>query len=139
MSVKKSKRGKESSGRKKVVMTILKGSAIGTVLFFLLLLIASRAMLKFDIDSSLLAVFAFASAAIAAFVSGFAAVRPTRKKGIPMGALSALPILILIAVASAIASGSLGQNMLIAATIMIICGAVGGIAAVNVKRKKSRR
>lgn len=139
MSVKKSKRGKEDSGKKKFIMTVLKGSAAGTVVFFLLLLIFSRAILSFDIDSSLLAVFAFASAALAAFVSGFAAVRPTRKKGVPVGALSVLPILVVIATASAIASGSLGRNLLIAAAIMLLGGAAGGISAVNVRRKKSRR
>ncbi len=139
MSVKKSRRGKEDSGRKKAVLTVLKGSAVGTVLFFLLLLFASRAMLRFDLDSNLLAVFAFTAIALAAFVSGFAAVRPTRKKGVPMGALSVMPILVVIAVATAIASGSLGHNMLIAAAVMVVCGALGGIAAVNAKRKKSRR
>jgi putative membrane protein (TIGR04086 family) len=139
MSVRQSKRGKEDSGRKKFAITVLKGSALGTVVFFLLLLIFSRVILRFDIDSSLLAVFAFASAALAAFVSGFAAVRPARKKGVPVGALSVLPILIVIAAVSAIASGSLGQNMLIAAAIMLLGGAAGGVSAVNLRRKKSRR
>lgn len=139
MSVKKSKRGRETSAKKKTVLSVLKGSAVGTVLFFLLLLLASRAVLRFDLDSALLTVFAFAVAAVAAFAAGFAAVRPTRKNGVPMGAVSAVPILAVVAVAAAITSGSVGRNMLIAAAIMLVFGAVGGIAAVNFRKKKSRR
>ncbi|NLO45298.1 MAG: TIGR04086 family membrane protein [Clostridiales bacterium] len=139
MSVKGIKRGKEDNANKKAVANILKGSAVGSAAFFLLLLMFASVILRFDIDSSVLAVFAFASAAIAAFISGFAAVRPTRKKGILAGALSVLPILILITVISAITCGSPGQNMLIAAAVMIAGGAAGGISAVNMRRKKSKR
>jgi len=139
MSVIRGKKGAEESGAKITLWKMVRGSAVGTILFFLLLLIMAAVILKANLPSAALIAASLGAAALSAFAAGFIAVRPLRRSGIVLGALSSLPIILVIAAAAAISAGTLGRNIAIAAPVMAAAGMVGGIVAANKRLKQKRR
>lgn len=66
------------------------------------------------------------------FIGGFFAVKPTRRNGIVIGALSAVPAFMLIfLVTSIISHTGISATGWIAAAITVIFSAVGGIICAN--------
>ncbi len=135
MSVIRGKRETTEKGTKYIIIRLLRGAAIGSAAFFLLLLLLAQIILKSDLGDSVLTAAAMASAGIAALVSGFFAVRPIRKNGIPLGAASVIPVIAVTALCCAVAAGGIGKNLLYSVVLMLVCGAVGGIGAVNMRKK----
>lgn len=120
---------------KTVAVKALIGSLVGVILFFALTALASFILWKTDSDESIYKFVLLLIGAVASFTGGFVAVRPTRKNGIAVGALSALPVYLLEILASVLVSksgiGVIGWIML---AVQILVAAIGGIIAVN-KRK----
>lgn len=120
---------------KTVAVKALIGSLVGVILFFALTALASFILWKTDSDESIYKFVLLLIGAVASFTGGFVAVRPTRKNGIAVGALSALPVYLIEILASVLVSksgiGVIGWIML---AVQILVAAIGGIIAVN-KRK----
>ncbi len=124
-----------SSDIKTMAVKALIGSAVALVMFFALTALASFIMWKKDADTEIFKYIMLALGALAGFVGGFVAVRPVRKNGIAVGALSALPpYFVIILVSTLVAKSGVGIIGWILLGIMILFAAVGGIVAVN-KRK----
>ena len=131
------RRTKPQTGRsiRTEAVRVLVGSLTGIAVYFVLTAVASLILWKADTDESLYKFIMLLVGAAAAFAGGFAAVRPVRKNGIIVGALSVLPVYAVELVVSLLVSKSgIGIIGWILLAIQLTVAAVGGIIAVN-KRK----
>lgn len=120
---------------KTVAIKALIGSLVGLVVFFILTALASFILWKNDADSEIFKYIMLIIGAVSAFIGGFVAVRPTRKNGIAVGALSALPsYLVIILISVLLSKSGVGAVGWVLLAVMILFSAIGGIVAVN-KRK----
>ena len=120
---------------KAMVIKTLTGSLVGLAVFFLLAAAAAAVLLKTDADGEIYKYILLSVGAVAAFICGFAAVRPVRKNGIVFGALSVLPMYLVIILASILISKSgIGLIGWVLLGVQLLFAAIGGIIAVN-KRK----
>ncbi len=134
-SKKRASRGEDNSAFP--LKSIIIGSVIGVVLFVVLLTVASAAVLSADIGKNLYQVIGLAAGALASFAGGFAAVRPVHKNGVPYGALAGIIQAIIVSIISFAAnSASAGTKLFLLMGLMVLCSAAGGIAAVNLKRRR---
>ncbi len=137
MQKKRRSKPKTQSGGdiKTTAIKALTGSAVSLILFFALTALMSLILWKKDSDTEIFKYVMLAVGAVSGFIGGFAAVRPTRKNGIAVGALSALPpYFIIILVSALIAENGVSLIGWLLLGVMILFSAVGGIIAVN-KRK----
>ena len=113
-------------------------SAIGTIMFFMLIALFSFVSLKSDLLSkSLYIPIGFFSAAASGIVSGFLTVRKNKKNGALFGALTGLIQGVVSSVICLfINNRSSGSLIFILAAVFVVFGAIGGISAVNVKVRK---
>ncbi len=112
-------------------------SALGTVLFFLLLALFSAVALKKGINQSAFLPVGLVSGGLSAFIVGFAAVRPIKSKGILYGALAGSIQSLFCSVILFIANNrTAGTGIFILSGIMILFASLGGITAVNLKIRK---
>lgn len=133
----KKRRTKPQAGSdiKTVIIKALTGSLVGIILFFALNALASLILWKADTDESVYKFVSLVIGAVTAFVCGFVAVRPTRKNGVAVGALSVLPVYLFEIIASVLVSRSgIGLIGWILLAVQLLFSAIGGIIAVN-KRK----
>ncbi len=120
---------------KTVTVRLAVGALIGIVLFFALSAAASFVLWKTDTDSSIYKFVMLAAGALSSFCTGFASVRPIRKNGLALGALSSLPLFLAVFLASTLISkSSIGAVGWIMLGVQMLFAAIGGIIAVN-KRK----
>lgn len=137
----KKKRTKASAtvnDTKNIIIKILIGSGVGTAVFFALTALSAFILLQNDSDTPIYKYIILLAGAISGFLSGFVAVRPLRKNGIAFGSVSALPVyLIAVLVSVLIARSGIGLIGWILLAVMVVFASVGGIVAVN-KRKKTR-
>lgn len=137
----KKKRTKASSAvndTKNIIIKILIGSGVGTAVFFALTALSAFILLQNDSDTPIYKYIMLLVGAISGFLSGFVAVRPLRKNGLAFGSVSALPVyLIAVLVSVLIARSGIGLIGWILLAVMVVFASVGGIVAVN-KRKKTR-
>lgn len=114
---------------------ILMGSIIGTILFFLMILTFSFLIIKSDISDSLQNIISFLSAIASAFIGGYASAFRLKSKGLIRGIISAFVQAIIVAVILLSVLQDLGLRTILMIIAMMLGGAIGGITAVN-KRKK---
>ncbi len=120
---------------KSIIIKILLGSAFNIIIFALMCAVCSLICLKADIDSGYYKYLIFVIAAVSGFFGGFKAVSSVRRNGLLLGALSALPsFLIIFLISSIISRTGMAVSGLIAAVIMTVFSAVGGIMSVNKRR-----
>ncbi|MDD6275735.1 MAG: TIGR04086 family membrane protein [Clostridia bacterium] len=120
---------------KTVIIKSLIGSAVGTALFFLLIVLASLIALKTDMPQKYFPIFVLLSGAVSGLVCGFTAVRPIKKNGLLLGAASCvIPYLIIIVVSVCLSHSGLGNYGWILLAVLALTSSFGGILAVN-KRK----
>lgn len=118
-----------------IIIKILIGSALNIILFAALCAVCSLVCLKADIDSSYYKYLIFLISAVSGFFGGFKALGSVRRNGLLLGTLSALPsFLIIFLVSSIISRTGMAVSGLIAAVIMTVFSAVGGIMSVNKRR-----
>jgi putative membrane protein (TIGR04086 family) len=118
-----------------VIIKALISSATGIIVFFIITAVLSLVGWKSDMPESAYKYMILAAGAISGFVCGFAAVRPIRKNGIAVGALSALPAyFIIVLISTTLSRTGISKIGWILLPVMIVFAAVGGILAVN-KRK----
>lgn len=136
MASKKSRRTAEQNPNLQKALHILLGSGIGIALLFAALFGASAAALKNDLHGTVFSVLAYLCCALPALIGGFIAVRPLRKNGILFGALSGLPLCLVLVILCAVFYGQVSRNLGFAVLLVLFCGALGGIGAVNLRSKR---
>lgn len=134
----KSKNGRSKENNTTDYKKTVIGSAIGTVLFFVFIALFSLASLKSDIFSqSSYMPLGLIAAAVSSFVGGFITVRPVRKNGALLGALTGLvQALLSSALLFFVNNRNSGTGIFILMAVIIVSGAVGGISAVNLNVRK---
>lgn len=116
---------------------IIIGAVSATVLYFVILAAYAAFALKSGAGASSYMPAGIVAGIITGLMSGFAAVRPIKQKGALYGALSGLLQALLCTVILFIVNqGSAGNGIFILSAVIIVCGMLGGIAAVNMKKKK---
>ena len=116
---------------------ILIGAVLGSVIYFAAVAVFAAFALKSGVGFSSYMPAGLALGALAGLVSGFFTVRPIKQNGALYGALSGLgQSLINSIVLFSVNKASAGTGMLILAVSVTVASAIGGIAAVNIKRKK---
>ena len=137
MSAKSKTSRRDEKQQSSPYIKILIGSLTGGVLFFILVAFAAAAALKSGFSSSLYMPLGIVLGALSAFAGGFIAVRPIKQRGAPYGALTGILQALICAVVLFVANGyKAGNGIFILSAVMILCSALGGIAAVNLKIKK---
>ncbi|HAS38238.1 MAG TPA: TIGR04086 family membrane protein [Ruminococcaceae bacterium] len=131
----KSKRklsAKESPALLQTAIKTLIGSLVNIIIYFALTAVFSLISLKTDAKSDYFRYMIFFISAMSGLVGGFAAVKPIRKNGILIGAVSASPaFLIIFLVSSIISRTGISITGWVAAAIMTLFSAIGGIISAN--------
>ncbi len=116
----------------------LKGSLIGILFAAVMLAVFTFALLKLNITKENYIYILFFTCSVSGMVSGYVSARKKREKGILNGLLAwIVPLLIFIA-AMSIAYNGFSFFEFIPASFGILFSMIGGIAAVNIKRKKKK-
>lgn len=133
---KKKKRNNNRSADKLIIKSVLIGSAAGIVSFFALTSILTLLAYTQDLKESYYTALIFFASGFSAFISGFAAVLPLKRNGLPLGLVSVLPMFFfIVGVASVVSRTGIGVLGWVALAIMLTMGALGGIVGAN-KRKR---
>lgn len=117
--------------RTQFLKRIFRGSLISAGFFFLLLFILALFVVKFGLSDSTQNIFVFFFAVFSVFAGSFAALHKTQEKGLISGTLCAVPAILLVCIILLIFMHKLGFKTAIMSLLMLLGGALGGIAAVN--------
>lgn len=130
---------KEPGAAGRVIMPLLFGIVAGFIVSILLLCLLSMILAVKDVPHASIVPLSFVAYAGGAFTGGFLAARLYRSKGMLLGAFSGLVFfLVLYITGAALHELGIGTLALVKLILSILCGCVGGIAAVNIRRKHSR-
>lgn len=128
---------RKDDGSKNLAAKIAVGSAVSVILYFVLIAFYALAAFKTGLSSSLYMPIGVVLGALSGLVGGFVAVKPIMQKGIVFGALSGLiSAIICSAVTFAVNGNKAGNGIFIFMAAMLLGGAAGGVAAMNLKLKK---
>ena len=113
------------------------GGVIGAVTCLLMLLILAALLLSQDIPQTSVAPLALVAAVVGAFAGGFSAGRIAGQRGWLMGLLAGVTLFLLLLIAGGFAlfDDVQGSHMLVKLSTMLVAAAVGGIVAVNVRKR----
>ena len=113
------------------------GFAAGMAVFLLLLMLFAWIVVKSDLNGRIVYALGLLAGGLASFFTGFFVTRPFHRKGIPFGVLAVLPLIAAVSVMVLIANhGSAGVLFYILIAAMLLCGALGGIFAANLRKFK---
>lgn len=118
------------------VTDLVKGGLVGSAVFIILTLIMCAVLLKTDLSRNTYLPLLMIISALSGMLSGYTAVRKRRENGLINGlAASIIPaIIMLIAMTAAYKGFSVFE--LIVAACSLFGGTIGGIGAVNIKKKR---
>ena len=112
-----------------VVFGGVAGAILCTVFLIFCAFILSAAS---QMPQTILPTLTLAISAISAFLAGIVAARISGENGLLCGALSGFLLFLLIALSGfAVAQEPLSASLLTKGAVMVICGAIGGVLAVN--------
>ncbi|MBQ2964003.1 MAG: TIGR04086 family membrane protein [Clostridia bacterium] len=115
---------------------LIKGGLLGTALFIILTLIICSLLLKTDLGKDTYFPFLMLVSALSGIFSGFSAARKKRENGLINGLTASIVPAIIILIAMSLAYKSFSVFELIVAACCLFGGIIGGIAAVNIKKKR---
>ncbi len=116
---------------------IIIGSLVSVALYFILIALIAAMALKSDLSPSAYMPAGIISGILSSLIGGFVSVRPIKEKGVLFGALTGVVQAIICSLVLFVVNGNAaGNGIFILSAVMILCSAVGGIAAVNLKIKK---
>ena len=129
---------KESSSKSKAfVRPILIGWIAGGVACLLALLIMAAIMATKDVPQTAILPLAVIAAAFGALISGFTAAKLVGQNGWLIGAICAALLFLLTGICGFGLYGQLDIGfMLLKFGVMLACGVIGGVAAVNLGKRK---
>lgn len=137
MSQAKKKKAAGQNRPHALVIRVLTGFAVGMIFLLLLLAIFAWIIVKSDLNGASVYLLGLLAGGIASFVAGFFVTRPFHRKGLPFGVLAALPLIAAVSAMALIANrGSAGVHFYILVAVMLLCGALGGICAANLRKFK---
>ena len=119
----------------KLAMISLSGMALLTGLLFL----AAVICLHRDVSERMLPLAAYLCCVVSAFPVACVAAKAVGKSGLLCGLLSALPPCVLLLILCLALHGSVGSGYLIGCALLLFFGALGGIAALNLRRRRRYR
>lgn len=124
----------------RLIRSVLIGLITGAITVLLSLLILSLIATTYDLPTALVVPLATVTNAFGAFIAGLAGAAANKRSGWLLGILSAFALFVFSTAAGFnIFSQSDGSFLLIKAFIMIACGMVGGIFAVNIRKPHKKR
>ena len=132
-------RKSDLSARSDVVRKILLTSASGVLLLAVFLLACAAICLHYNWSGILLKVCVYASCALASLQTGFIAGKAFKKSGMLYGSLCALLTGILPLMLSLILYRKVGSGFVLAAALIVLFGALGGVLSVNMRHKRKYR
>lgn len=133
----KSKKTRRDEKKASPAAKILTGAVLGGAVYFVAVALFAAFALKSGIGFGSYMPAGLALGALSGLVSGFSAVRPIKQNGALYGALSGIcQALINTVVLFSVNKARAGTGMLILALIVTAFSVIGGIAAVNIRRKK---
>lgn len=125
----------QNNNVKNLILKTLFGSIVNILIYFSLCAAAALICLKTDTDSAIYKYIVPFICAVSGFFGGFKAVNSIRMKGMLFGAISALPaFLIIFLISSIISRTGIAASGWIAAIIMTVFSAVGGILSANQRK-----
>lgn len=117
--------------RKALIKRALYGSLYSLIAFFAILLILAFVVMKAGMSESMQMLLTFATSLLATFIGAFLSLRKTYEKGLVSGALVSVPAISVMCIILLAVFGNLGLKTIVMALLMMLGGALGGIAAVN--------
>lgn len=136
--MKKKSRNKAKVGKKQDKSEIKKyilPAVKSIVLFLILLLISAFLCYKIDLQDKYYYPIMLVVCSIPCFFGGLFLSKKLRKRGIICGLLGSAPVCLVSVIASLITGNfNIGLKLVATVAIMLFCGAVGGIFAVNMRR-----
>ncbi len=132
------RRTEQITGRSKFGK-ILPASGIGMGLLTGLLFLAAAICLRQNASGWLLPLCAYLCCAVSAFSAGCIAAKRVGKSGLLCGLLASLPLCLLLLILCLALYGAVGPGFFIGSALILFFGALGGIAALNLRRKKRYR
>lgn len=132
---KNQKSSKGENSRLPFVPVILT-SVISTLLFFAFIALYALFSLKTSSDRSLYMPVAIICGALSGFICGFAVARMTKVKGMLYGGISGFVYSLLSSsVIFIMNKGVAGNGIFILIAVAVIAASLGGVSAVNIKKK----
>lgn len=118
------------------IRPVLTGTAAGALACALLLLAFAAVMSVRDVPQGAVTPLALTAAAAGAFAGGFVCARKARARGLAFGALCGLVLYLLTMLAGFAALQDMrGLFALLKLLLMVFCGAAGGVAGINFRRR----
>ncbi len=134
------KRKEEPNMPLRFIRSLLIGLIAGALTVLLSLLILSAIATAYDLPSAAVVPLATVANALGALAGGFACAKANKHTGWLLGILSAFTLFVFSTAAGFnVFTDSDGSFLLIKALIMIACGMVGGIFAVNTGKRRKKR
>lgn len=118
------------------VKEILKGGATGCIAFAIMCLGLCAVLLKAGISRDMYLPLLMITSAVSGLIGGFISVRKKRENGLINGLISSVIPSIMILVSMSVAYKSFSVFELIVLACCLFGGGLGGIAAVNIKKKR---
>ncbi len=117
-------------------MPIILTSVLSTILYFIFISLFALISLKTSSDRSFYLPVAIVCGALSGFICGFAVARMTKVKGMFYGGISGFIHSLLCSLAIFVMNkGVAGNGIFILIAIAVIAASLGGVSAVNIKKK----
>ncbi len=119
------------NSRTTFIKRILWGSLFSVIAFFAILLLLALIVVKFGVSDSMQNILVFFVSLLSTFLGAFMGLRKTHEKGLVSGSLVSVPAIIAVCLVLLTVVNDIGIKTIIMSLLMIVGGALGGIAAVN--------
>lgn len=119
------------SPRTVFIKRIMWGSLFSAVFFFALMFALSLVMVKAGLSDSMQNISVFFTSLLSVFLGAFLSLRKTYEKGLVSGILVSLPVIVFVCAVLLAVVKDIGIRTAVMSLLMMLGGALGGIAAVN--------
>ena len=129
---------KSENNLTKAVKAILSSTIMGTFFSILTLVISSFLFVKSqNISATVITPLTMFAIALGAFISGYITARIIKSNGLFWGMIAGFVMFSVVFIAGLmISNGEISTLVLVKLTLMLLMGAIGGIAGVNKKSKR---
>ncbi|MBR3589352.1 MAG: TIGR04086 family membrane protein [Clostridia bacterium] len=110
---------------------IMWGGLFSLISFFVMMLILAFIVVKSGISESMQNILVFFVSLLSTFTGTFLSLRKTREKGLLSGVITSLPVIVIVCFVLLTVADNVGVRTIIMSLLMMLGGALGGIAAVN--------
>ncbi len=110
---------------------IMWGSIFSLISFFVMMLILALMVVKAGLSESMQNILVFFVSLLSTFTGAFLSLRKTREKGLLSGVIISLPVIVIVCFVLLAVADNVGVRTIIMSLLMMLGGALGGIAAVN--------